>query len=127
MAESSTPPNFSGGNVIGTRRTLLKIPNLPRIVQNASLRRPAAMAGRPKGIRYLPILSVRAGAATLAELNSGISDFRLGTRKSYMRCLPGLQPVWNEDHATGESAGSVVLKRAKAPRSRKREKFGSSP
>src|SRR5437899_10096811 len=44
-----------------------------------------------------------------------------------MRCLPGLQPVWKEDQATGDSAGSVVPSRAKAPISRSREKFGSKP
>ena len=67
---------------MGTRSTELKIPNLPRIDQNDSLFRPAAMEGLPKGIRYLPRLSVRAGAVTFAELSSGMSDFRLGTRKS---------------------------------------------
>ena len=70
------------GNVMGTRRTELKIPNLPRIDQNDSLFRPAAMDGLPKGIRYFPSLSMRADAVTFAELNSGMRDFRLGTRKS---------------------------------------------
>src|SRR5437667_10078794 len=44
-----------------------------------------------------------------------------------MRCFPGLHPVWNEDQATGDSAGSVVPSRAKAPASRSREKFGNNP
>src|SRR5439155_24603130 len=39
----------------------------------------------------------------------------------------GLQPVWNEDQATGDSAGSVVANRANAPISRSRAKFGSRP
>ena len=47
---------------MGTRNTALKIPNLPRIDQNDSLFRPAAMEGRPKGSRYFPSRSVRAGA-----------------------------------------------------------------
>ena len=67
---------------MGTRRMELKIPNLLRIDQNDSLFLPAAMVGFPSGMRYLPSLRVRAGAVTLAELSSGISDFRLGTRKS---------------------------------------------
>src|SRR5437660_12042457 len=100
MAESSTPLKRSGGKVIGTRRTALKTPNLPRIDQNDSLFRPAAMAGRPSGIWYLPSRRVRAGAVTFAELNSGMSDFRFGTRNSYRRCLPGLQRVWKVDQAT---------------------------
>ena len=34
MPESSTPGNFSGGNVTGTRMTELKIPALPSQCQN---------------------------------------------------------------------------------------------
>ena len=44
-----------------------------------------------------------------------------------MRCLPGLQPVWNDVQATGDSARSVVWRGLNVPRSRSFAKFGSSP
>jgi hypothetical protein len=39
MPDRRTPPNFSGGKVMGTRRTELKIPFDPRTLQNAWLLR----------------------------------------------------------------------------------------
>ena len=64
------------------------------------------MRGFPRGRRYGPSRRVRGAGAIRAEQSSGRSDRRSGVRKSKMRCLPGLQPVWNDAQATGDSAGS---------------------
>ena len=71
MLEKTTPLNFSGGNVMGTRMMVLKIPLSPRIFQNDLLLRPRSMIGLPRGKRYLPTFNVRAALVTLAEHNSG--------------------------------------------------------
>ncbi len=39
IPDRRTPPNFSGGKVMGTRRTELKTPFEPRTLQNAWLLR----------------------------------------------------------------------------------------
>ena len=44
-----------------------------------------------------------------------------------MLCLPGLVPVWNEDHATGEMDGSVVPSGLKQPCLRSASRCGSLP
>ena len=106
---------------------VLKIPWSPRIFQNGTLRRPALMRGLPIGMRNGPSRRERAGGSTRAEPSSGRCDARFGTRKSKMRCLPGLQPVWNDVQATGDSARSVVWSGVNVPRSRSRAKFGSRP
>ena len=51
MADSNTPRSFSGGNVIGTRRTQLNIPYLPRTFQNGLLLRRRRTLALPSGIR----------------------------------------------------------------------------
>ena len=111
IAESKVPLNFSAGNVIGTRRIVLTMPWSPRVFQNGWLRRPASISGFPRGMRNGPSGNVRFGGSTRAEASSGRCDLRFGTRKSKTRCFPGLQPVWNEVQATGDSASSVVRSR----------------
>ena len=44
-----------------------------------------------------------------------------------MLCLPGLTPVWNVDHATGEIGGTVVPSGRKQPWSRSAARWGSLP
>ena len=94
--------------------------------QKGLLRRPELLRGLPRGMRYFPRRRTRPGDP-IREHSCGRMTRRSGTRKSKILCLPGLQPVWKEDHATGDSAGSVVPKRRKHPRWRSLEKFGSSP
>ena len=127
MAASSAPSNGSAGKVIGTRRIVPGMPWSPSVFQNGWLRRPPVMRGLPRGSRNGPSRSVRGAGATRAEQSSGRSDRRFGVRKSKMRCLPGLQPVWNDAQATGDSAGSVVRSRRKAPSARSRAKCGRTP
>ncbi len=44
-----------------------------------------------------------------------------------MLCLPGLTPVWNVDHATGEIGGTVEPSGLKQPWSRSAARWGSLP
>src|SRR4051812_46678701 len=96
------PSNFSGGNVIGTRRIVLRMPCSPRIFQNALLLRRNSRTGRDSGTRQRPIRRTRSGFPTRAEESSGRYDFKLRSRKSKMLCFAGLTPVANVDQATGE-------------------------
>ena len=48
MAESCAPWNLSGGNVIGTRRTVLQMPCSPRMVQNGFDLRSSRSSGLPQ-------------------------------------------------------------------------------
>src|SRR5437868_5998096 len=108
MAESIRPLNFSGGNVIGTRRTVEAICCSPRMCQKVRLFRRISTIGLLSGIRYLPIFSMRSGSRTRVDESSGWYDFRFRFRKSNMLCRAGLTPVAKVDHATGESGGNVV-------------------
>ena len=51
MAESIRPWNFSGGNVIGTRRMVEAIWRCPRICQKVRLLRRISTIGRLSGMR----------------------------------------------------------------------------
>ncbi len=66
---SSTPRSFSGGNVIGTRCTQLKIPYWPRMAQNGWLLRSRRMSALPSGMRYLPRRIDRRGGRISTELS----------------------------------------------------------
>ncbi len=69
IADSSTPANFSGGNVSGTRRILQGIPCSPRIDQNALLLRMLRMSGMPTGRIQSPMRIVLVDGRT-SELDS---------------------------------------------------------
>ena len=55
MPESSTPGNFSGGKVTGTRMTEQKTPALPSQCQNGVPLRSPLTSDLPSGSEYLPI------------------------------------------------------------------------
>src|ERR1700756_2603535 len=61
IPESSTPENFSGGNVTGTRMTELKMPALPSQCQNGVPLRIALISVLPNGMEYFPIFNLRLG------------------------------------------------------------------
>src|SRR5208282_3725763 len=71
IPESSTPWNFSGGNVTGTRITELKIPASPSQCQNGVPFRIALISVLPKGMEYLPILICRFGPLISADERNG--------------------------------------------------------
>ncbi len=71
MPESSSPLKRSGGNVIGTRKMVEKIPCSPSTDQKGLLRRSRRMEGRPSGIRRPPRRSMRRGGRICAEERSG--------------------------------------------------------
>ena len=71
MPESSTPGNFSGGKVTGTRITEQKIPAFPSQCQKGVPRRMPLICGLPSGIVYLPIFMLRLGAPISAEDRNG--------------------------------------------------------
>ena len=71
MPESSTPLNFSGGKVTGTRMMELKMPLSPRIFQKGLLFCFRVARGLPSGIRYLPTENTREAAAMSAEDRMG--------------------------------------------------------
>ncbi len=108
MPERRWPLNFSGGKVIGTLSIVLKMPFSPRIFQKGMLLRRPLISGFERGILYFPIDRYFLGLPILAEDRSGRYVFGSRLRKSKMLCLEGLQPVINEDQATGDMAGVVV-------------------
>src|SRR5215471_1701780 len=108
IAESIRPLNFSGGNVIGTRRMVDAIWCSPKICQKVRLLRRISTIGRLNGIRYLPMLITRSASRTRVEESSGMYERKFRLRKSNMLCRAGFTPVAKVDHATGESAGKVV-------------------
>src|SRR5215469_2702551 len=71
MPDRSTPGNFSGGNVTGTRMMEEKIPARPSQCQNGVPRRMPLMVGLPSGTVYLPILKLRFGPLISAEERNG--------------------------------------------------------
>src|ERR1700687_918576 len=71
IPESSTPGNFSGGNVTGTRITELKIPAFPSQCQNGVPLRIALISVLPNGMEYLPIFRCRFGPLISADERYG--------------------------------------------------------
>ena len=71
MPESSTPGNFSGGKVTGTRITEQNTPALPSQCQKGVPRRIPLISGFPSGKEYLPIRSRRFGSLICAEERNG--------------------------------------------------------
>ena len=71
MPESSTPGNFSGGKVTGTRITEQKIPAFPSQCQNGVPRRMPLIVGLPSGIVYLPIFTLLFGPRISADERNG--------------------------------------------------------
>src|SRR5579863_4518435 len=71
MPERSTPGNFSGGKVTGTRITEQKIPAFPSQCQKGIPRRIPLIWGLPRGIVYLPILKLRFDGPISAEERNG--------------------------------------------------------
>src|SRR5438309_2112532 len=67
MPESSTPGNFSGGNVTGTRITEQNIPASPSQCQNGVPLRIPLIRAPPRGKVYLPIFKLRFGPLISAE------------------------------------------------------------
>ncbi len=63
--------NFSGGNVMGTRRMVLKTPFSPRIFQNVTLLRMPRISGLERGMLYFPSDRTRLGLPMRAEERSG--------------------------------------------------------
>ncbi len=72
IADSSTPANFSGGKVNGTRRMLQGIPWSPRIDQNALLLRMLRISDRPTGSTQSPMRMVRVEGRTSELDNLGV-------------------------------------------------------
>src|SRR5947199_6724693 len=58
IPERSTPENFSGGKVTGTRITDEKIPALPSQYQNGVPRLMPLICGLPSGMVYVPIFTL---------------------------------------------------------------------
>src|SRR5437588_12113492 len=71
MPESSTPGNFSGGKVTGTRITEQKIPAFPSQCQNGVPRRMPLIVGLPSGIVYLPIFTLLSGPRISSDEGKG--------------------------------------------------------
>src|ERR1700676_5245535 len=71
IPDSSTPGNFSGGKVTGTRITELKIPALPSQCQNGVPLRMALISVFPNGMEYLPIFKWRFGPLISADERYG--------------------------------------------------------
>src|SRR5579871_2890765 len=71
MPDSSTPENFSGGNVTGTRKTEQKIPASLSQCQNGLARRSSLICGLPRGIEYLPSRRRRLGPLICADDRKG--------------------------------------------------------
>ena len=113
MADKDNPLNFSGGNVIGTRRMVLKMPCLPSICQNGLLLRRSFIVDFPLCVSILD------------EERTGMIVRRSLFKKSNILCLPGLTPVENVDHATGEIGGQVDLRSLNEPVSASFVKWGS--
>ena len=113
--------------MIGTRRIVLPIPYSPKIFQNVVLLRPDSTEGFDSGMVHRPIRTVRLAGRTREDDSSGMYDFKSRFRKSKMLCFAGLTPVAKVDHATGESAGKVVLSLRYDPSAARRLRFGSLP
>ena len=71
MAESCAPWNFSGGNVMGTRSTVLQTSCSPRMVQLGFDLRKSRSSGLRSGMRYLPIFRKRSTSPMWAEDSTG--------------------------------------------------------
>ena len=67
MPESSTPGNFSGGKVTGTRMTEQKTPALPSQCQKGVPLRSPLTSDLPSGSEYLPIFRCRLGSLICAD------------------------------------------------------------
>jgi len=71
IAESWWPSNSSGGNVMGTRRMVLRILRSPRIFQNVRLFRRNSIVGSLNGIRRRPSFQTRRTGRTFEDESSG--------------------------------------------------------
>ena len=71
IAESCAPWNFSGGNVMGTRSTVLQISCSPRMVQVGFDLRSSLSSGFFSGMRYFPIFRKRSTSPMWAEESTG--------------------------------------------------------
>ena len=67
MPESSTPGNFSGGKVAGTRMTEQKTPAFPSQCQKGVPFLKPLISALQSGIEYLPIRRRRLGSLICAE------------------------------------------------------------
>src|SRR5216683_8434969 len=67
MPESSTPGNFSGGKVTGTRITEQKTPAFPSQCQKGVPFRKPLISAFPSGNEYLPMRRWRLGSLICAE------------------------------------------------------------
>lgn len=85
------------------------------------------MVGFPRGTRSRPRRSVLRVGSIEAEERAGRQFRRSGIRKSNTLCLPGFEPVMNDDHATGEIGGFEVASGEKHPSAARAERFGSFP
>src|SRR5579863_4246221 len=71
MPESSTPENFSGGKVTGTRKMEQKTPASLSQCQKGLERRSCLICGLPRGMEYLPRRKWRLGPLIWAEERKG--------------------------------------------------------
>jgi len=121
MPESSTPENFSGGKVMGTRITEEKMPASPRYFQNGLPLRSAVICGAPNVALESLALGcetwitgtmnvVPRSARQLMRAVGELGDWELARRIYYAQILPVVDVLARNYNPTGTIKAGVCVR-----------------